>query len=57
MKLMKMSYNNKKKKQTTLAKLNKQKNNTFLESILQICVEIFSTYTHPTHMRNQNQTG
>lgn len=49
MKLMKMSYNNKKKKQTTLAKLNKQKNNTFLESILQICVEIFSTYTHPTH--------
>lgn len=33
MKLMKMSYNNKKKKQIILAMLNKQKNNAFLHRL------------------------
>lgn len=33
MKLMKMSYNNKKKKQITLAMLNKQKSNAFLQRL------------------------
>lgn len=59
MKLMKMSYNNKKKKQIILAMLNKQKNNAFLQMLKKkiiksnnITIEYghFSIYTYPAHI-------
>lgn len=40
MKLMKMSYNDKKKKQISLAMLNKQKNNAFLQMLYLAHIEL-----------------
>lgn len=65
MKLMKMSYSNKKKKQITLAMLNKQKNNAFLQRVKknnQTTVQLGTDsirHTHTQHMYRykQNQTG
>lgn len=61
---MKMSYNNKKKKQITLAMLNKQNNNVFFQrlkkkknqTISQLSKDFFQ-HTQTQYLYKQNQSG